>query len=67
LFELFIHFDLGQAQITIPVLVQNFHERHAGFCVLTVDSVCQVIVREPVLSGVDAGLNCLFDFKQMDA
>jgi len=39
-----IHLDLGQAQITVPVLVQHFHETKSRFGVGAVGVLVQVTV-----------------------
>ena len=62
-----VELDLGEAEIAVPVLVQNLHPRESGLLVFDLGGLGQVLVVEAVLAHLDTLLDGLANLEDVDA
>lgn len=62
-----LELDLGEAEVAVPVLVENLHPREAGLLVFDLGGLGQVLVGEAVLAHLDTLLDGLANLEDVDA
>jgi hypothetical protein len=65
--QFLVHFYFRQAQVTVPVFVNDLHELQTWFVVLAFHVFVEVAIGKPKLSGLNAFVDGFLDFEDVDA